>query len=66
MSVIVDDLFEFTANEKTIQILKELSQYKSEKHEDDVRMFNHICISTLWRRMADGKDVCLEVKEVKA
>ena len=68
MSVIVDDLFKFkfNANEKTIQILKELSQYESEKqHEDDVIMFNHICISTLWRRMADGKDVCLEVKEIK-
>ena len=68
MGVIVDDLFKFkfNANEKTIQILKELSQYESEKkHEDDVIMFNHICISTLWRRMADGKDVCLEVKEIK-
>ena len=66
MSVIVDDLFKFYANEKTIQILKELSQYESEKqHEDDVIMFNHIYISTLLRRMSDGKDVCLEVKEIK-
>lgn len=62
MSVIVDDLFKFTANEKTIQMLKELSQYEGEKHEDDVIMFNYICISTLLRRMSDGKDVCLEVK----
>ena len=65
MSLIVDDLFKFkfNANEKTIQILKELSQYEIEKqHEDDVIMFNHIYISTLLRRMSDGKDVCLEVK----
>lgn len=67
MGVIVDDLFKFkfNANEKTIQILKELSQYESKNHKDDVIMFNHICISTLWRRMSDGKDVCLEVKEIK-
>ena len=62
MSVIVDDLFKFSVNEETMQILKELSQYKSEKHEDDVIMFNQMYLSTLWRRMSDGKDVCLEVK----
>ena len=53
MGVIVDDLFKFYANEKTIQILKELSQYECEKYEDDVIMFNHIYLSTLWRRMSD-------------
>ncbi len=63
--VIVDDLLNFNANEKTIEFLKELSKYQPQKHNDDTRMFNYIHISTLWRRMENGKDVCLEAKIIK-
>ena len=63
-NLIVDDL-KITVNPKMMTLLKELSQYKPTKHEDDIKMFNHIYFTSLWRRMENGKDVCLEVKQVK-
>ena len=38
---------------------------ETSKHEDDISMFNHIYITSLWRRIENGKDVCLEAKRVK-
>ena len=63
-NLIVDDL-KITVNPEMMTSLKELLQYKSTKHEDDIRMFNHIYFTSLWRRMENGKDVCLEVRQVK-
>lgn len=63
-NLIVDDL-KITVNTEMMTSLKELSQYKPTKHEDDIKMFNHIYFTSLWRRMENGKDVCLEVKQVK-
>ena len=63
-NLIVDDL-KITVNPEMMASLKELSQYKPTKHEDDIKMFNHIYFTSLWRRMENGKDVCLEAKQVK-
>ena len=63
-NLIVDDL-KITVNPEMMTSLKELSQYKPTKHEDDIKMFNHIYFASLWRRMENGKDVCLEAKQVK-
>ena len=45
--------------------LSELSQYETQEHKDDISMFNQIYITSLWRRMENGKDICLEAKQVK-
>ena len=45
--------------------LSELSQYETQEHKDDISMFNQIYITTLLRRIENGKDVCLEAKRVK-
>ena len=58
-NLIVDDL-KITVNPEMMTSLKELSKYKPKKHEGDIVMF-----TTLWRRMENGKDVCLETKQVK-
>ena len=63
-NLIIDDL-KITVNPETMTSLKELSQYKPKKHEDDIAMFNYLHLTSLWRRMENGKDVCLEVKKVK-
>ena len=63
-NLIVDDL-KITVNPEIMTSLKELSKYKPTKHEDDIKMFNHIYFTSLWRRMENGKDVCLELKQVK-
>lgn len=53
-NLIVDDL-KITVNPEMMTSLKELSQYKPTKHEDDIKMFNHIYFTSLWRRMENGK-----------
>ena len=63
-NIIVDDL-KITTSPEMMTSLKELLQYEPSKHEDDIKMFNHIYFTSLWRRMENGKDVCLEVKQVK-
>ena len=63
-NIIVDDL-KITTSPEMMTSLKELLQYEPSKHEDDIEMFNHIYFTSLWRRMENGKDVCLEAKRVK-
>lgn len=63
-NIIVDDL-KIAVNPEMMSSLKELSQYEPSKHKDDIAMFNHLYFTSLWRRMENGKDVCLEVKQVK-
>lgn len=48
-----------------MSLLSELSQYETQEHKDDISMFNQIYITSLWRRMENGKYVCLEAKQVK-
>ena len=62
--IIVDDL-KITTSPEMMTSLKELSQYKPTKHEDDIAMYNYLYLTSLWRRMENGKDVCLEAKQVK-
>ena len=63
-NIIVDDL-KITVNPEMMKSLKELSQYEPSKHKYDIAMFNYLHFTSLWRRMKNGKDVCLEVKQVK-
>ena len=63
-NLIVDDL-KITVNPEMMTSIKELSQYKPTKHEDDIAKFNYLYLTSLWRRMENGKDVCLEVGQVK-
>lgn len=64
-NIIVDDLLSISISPEMMSSLSELSQYETSKHKDDISMFNQIYITTLWRRMKNGKDVCLEAKQVK-
>ena len=64
-NIIVDDLFSISIIPEMMSLLSELSQYETQEHKDDISMFNQIYITSLWRRMENGKDVCLEVKQVK-
>lgn len=63
-NLIVDDL-KITVSPEMMTLVKELSRCKPTKHEDDIAMFNCLYFTSLWRRMENGKDVCLEVKQVK-
>ena len=63
-NIIVDDL-KIVVNPEMMSSLKQLSQYEPSKHKDDIAMFNYLHFTSLWRRMKNGKDVCLEVKRVK-
>lgn len=64
-NIIVDDLLSISISPEMMSSLSELSQYETQEHKDDISMFNQIYITTLWRRMENGKDVCLETKQVK-
>ena len=64
-NLIVDDLMKITVNHEMMTSLKELSKYKPTKNENDMAMFNYLHFTSLWRRMENWKDVCLEVKQVK-
>ena len=64
-NIIVDDLLSISISPEMMSLLSELSQYETQEHKDDISMFNQIYITSLWRRMENGKDVCLEVKQVK-
>lgn len=64
-NIIVDDLFSISIIPEMMSLLSELSQYETQEHKDDISMFNQIYITSLWRRMENGKDVCLEAKRVK-
>ena len=64
-NIIVDDLISISIIPEMMSSLSELSQYETSKHKDDISMFNQIYITSLWRRMENGKDVCLEAKRVK-
>lgn len=64
-NIIVDDLLSISISPEMMSSLSELSQYETQEHKDDISMFNHIYITSLWRRMKNGKDVCLEAKQVK-
>lgn len=64
-NIIVDDLLSISISPEMMSLLSELSQYETQEHKDDISMFNQIYITSLWRRMKNGKDVCLEVKRVK-
>ena len=64
-NIIVDDLLSISISPEMMSSLSELSQYETSKHKDDMLMFNHSYITTLWRRIKNGKDVCLEAKQVK-
>ena len=64
-NIIVDDLLSISISQEMMSSLSELSQYETQEHKDDISMFNQIYITTLWRRMENGKDVCLEAKRVK-
>ena len=64
-NIIVDDLISISISPEMMSSLSELSQYETSKHKDDISMFNQIYITSLWRRMENGKDVCLEAKHVK-
>ena len=63
-NLIVDDL-KITVIPEMLTALEELASYKTTKHKDDITTFNYSCIATLWRRMENGKSVCLEAKQVK-
>ena len=56
-NIIVDDLLSVSISPEMMSSLSELSQYETSKHKDDISMFNQIYITTLWRRMENGKDV---------
>ena len=64
-NIIVDDLLSISISPEMMSLLSELSQYETQEHKDDISMFNQIYITSLWRRMENGKDVCLEAKRVK-
>lgn len=64
-NIIVDDLLSISISPEMMSSLSELSQYETQEHKDDISMFNQIYITSLWRRMKNGKDVCLEAKQVK-
>ena len=64
-NIIVDDLISISIIPEMMSLLSELSQYETQEHKDDISMFNHIYITSLWRRIENGKDVCLEAKQVK-
>ena len=64
-NIIVDDLLSISISPEMMSSLSELSQYETQEHKDDISMFNHIYITSLWRRIENGKDVCLEAKRVK-
>ena len=64
-NIIVDDLISISISPEMMSSLSELSQYETQEHKDDISMFNQIYITSLWRRMENGKDVCLEAKRVK-
>ena len=63
-NIIVDDLLSISISPEMMSSLSELSQYETQEHKDDISMFNQIYITSLWRRMENGKDVCLEAKRV--
>ena len=56
-NIIVDDLFSISIIPEMMSLLSELSQYETQEHKDDISMFNQIYITSLWRRMENGKDV---------
>lgn len=62
---LIVDVFKITVIPEMLTVLEELASYKTTKYEDDITTFNYLCISTLWRRMENGKSVCLEAKQVK-
>ena len=64
-NIIVDDLLSISISPEMMSSLSELSQYETQEHKDDISMFNQIYITSLWRRIENGKDVCLEAKQVK-
>ena len=64
-NIIVDDLISISISPEMMSSLSELSQYETQEHKDDISMFNQIYITSLWRRMENGKDICLEAKRVK-
>ena len=64
-NIIVDDLLSISISPEMMSLLSELSQYETQEHKDDISMFNQIYITSLLRRMENGKDVCLEAKLVK-
>ena len=64
-NIIVDDLLSIYISPEMMSSLSEFSQYETQEHKDDISMFNHSYITTLWRRIENGKDVCLEAKQVK-
>lgn len=64
-NIIVDDLLSISISPEMMSLLSELSQYETQEHKDDISMFNQIYITSLWRRMKNGKDFCLEAKQVK-
>ena len=64
-NIIVDDLLSISISPEMMSSLSELSQYETQEHKDDISMFNQIYITSLWRRMKNGKDVCLEANRVK-
>lgn len=64
-NIIVDDLLSISISPEMMSSLSELSQYETQEHKDDISMFNQIYITSLWRRMENVKDVCLEAKRVK-
>ena len=64
-NIIVDDLLSISISPEMMSLLSEFSQYETQEHKDDISMFNHIYITSLWRRIENGKDVCLEAKQVK-
>lgn len=64
-NIIVDDLLSISISPEMMSSLSELSQYETQEQKDDISMFNQIYITSLWRRMENGKDVCLEAKRVK-
>lgn len=64
-NIIVDDLISISIIPEMMSSLSELYQYETQEHKDDMLMFNHSYITSLLRRMENGKDVCLEAKQVK-
>lgn len=56
-NIIVDDLLSISISPEMMSSLSELSQYETQEHKDDISMFNQIYITSLWRRMENGKDV---------
>ena len=56
-NIIVDDLISISIIPEMMSSLSELSQYETQEHKDDISMFNQIYITSLWRRMENGKDV---------